>query len=103
MALVLSLGACSELFPKRTPGEKLYRKNCADCHGVDGAGHTIRTMGDPNTNLLDDRWKHASDPAGLENVIRQQLVFEHPTFDKLGRDDVKQIVDHILSLRGERR
>jgi hypothetical protein len=39
----------------------------------------------------------------MESVILQALVFEHPTFDKLSREEVKQIVDHIFSLRGERR
>ena len=101
--LMLSLGGCSEIFPKRTPGEKLYRKHCADCHGIDGSGHTIRSMGDQDANLLDSRWKHSGDAVGMENVIREALVFEHPTFDKLSREEVKQIVDHIFSLRGERR
>lgn len=101
--LVLSLGGCSELFPKRTPGEKLYRKHCADCHGIDGGGQTIRTMGDPDANLLDDRWKYPGDASGMETVILQALVFEHPTFDKFSREEVKLIVDHVFSLRGERR
>lgn len=101
--LLLASGACSDLFPKRSAGEKLYRKHCADCHGVDGSGHTIKSMGDPNANLLDDRWRHPSDAASLEAVISQGLVFEHPTFSKLDREEVRQIVTYLLSLRGERR
>jgi len=101
--LVASLGGCSELFPKRTPGEKLYRKHCADCHGADGSGHTVQSMGDPNANLLDNRWRHAGDASSMETVIREGLVFEHPTFDKLDHEEIRQIVDHVLSLRGERR
>lgn len=100
--LVLSLAGCSEVFPKRTAGEKLYRKHCADCHGIGGDGHTIRSMGDPDANLMDDRWKHPADAAGMEGVIRQGLVFEHPTFDKLSREEVKQIVGYVFLLRGER-
>lgn len=101
--LMLALAGCSDVFPKRTAGEKLYRSNCADCHGIDGRGHTIKSMGDQNANLLDDSWRHAGDASGMENVILQSLVFEHPTFDKLSREQVKQIVDHVLSLRGEGR
>jgi mono/diheme cytochrome c family protein len=101
--LMSSLGGCSEVFPKRAAGEKLYRKHCADCHGIDGSGHTVRSMGDPNANLVDDSWRHPGDAAGMEAVIGQGLVFEHPTFDKLSREEVRQIVDHVLSLRGERR
>jgi len=99
--LLLSLGACGEIFPKRTTGEKLYRKHCADCHGIGGDGHTISSMGDPDANLLDDRWKHPADAAGMASVIRQGLVFEHPTFDSLSREEVNQIVGHVFSLRGE--
>ena len=103
VVLALWLSGCGELIPQRSPGEKLYRKHCADCHGIDGAGHTIRTMGDSHSNLIDDLWRHAGDPSGIENVIQNQMVFEHPTFGKLERQDIKQIVDHILRLRGERR
>lgn len=104
LALVLVVAAgCSELFPKRTPGEKLYRKECADCHGVDGGGQTVRSMGNPDANLLDNNWRYAGDPTGMETVILDSLVFEHPTFDKLSPQQVRQVVDHILTLRGERR
>lgn len=101
--LLVLLGGCSELFPKRTPGEKLYRKHCSDCHGVDGGGHTVRSMGNPDANLLDQRWRHAGDPTGMETVILDSLVFEHPTFDSLSSKEVRQIVDHVLKLRGELR
>jgi mono/diheme cytochrome c family protein len=101
--LVLALGGCSEIFPKRSPGEKLYRKHCADCHGINGSGHTVSSMGDPNANLLDDNWKHPGDAAGMETVLRNDLVFEHPTKDRLSNEEIKQIVTHVLSLRGERR
>lgn len=101
--LVLCSAGCGELLPKRTPGEKLYRKHCADCHGIDGGGHTVRTMGEPNTNLLDDRWRYGYDTSGIENVIRQEMVFEHPTFTKLSPEDLKQITSHVRKLRGESR
>jgi len=101
--LLLYLCGCDEIMPRRSPGEKLYRKHCSTCHGVAGNGQTVRSMGDPNADLLDDMWRHPSDPAGLASVLRQGLVFEHPTYDKLSNEEIKQIVDHLLSLRGERR
>ena len=103
VTLIVVSSACDELMPKRSAGEKLYRKHCADCHGADGSGHTVQSMGDPNANLLDNRWRHAGDASSMETVIREGLVFEHPTFDKLSHEEIRQIVDHVLSLRGERR
>ncbi len=102
LAALISSG-CSELLPQRSAGEKLYRKHCIDCHGIDGGGQTIRSMGEPFANLLDDSWRHAGDAAGIENVINQGMVFDHPTFDKLEPSQTKQIATYILQLRGERR
>lgn len=102
IAMVLLIG-CDQILPKRSPGEKLYRKHCAECHGVDGSGNTVRSMGDLHANLLDNDWRHAGDAAGIETVINQKLVFEHPSFGDLKGPEVKQIVDHVLELRGERR
>ena len=101
--LMVCLAGCNQIFPKRTPGEKLYRKHCAECHGADGGGQTVSSMGNPDANLLDDSWRHPSDASGMQGVIMQGLVWEHPSFDKLSRQEVQQIVDHVLSLRGERR
>lgn len=102
MTMLLLVG-CDQILPKRSAGEKLYRKHCANCHGVDGSGNTITSMGDPNANLLDNDWRHAGDAHGIEAVIHQRLVFEHPDFSELSGTEVKQIVNHVLALRGERR
>ena len=34
------LGGCEDLFTHRSEGERLYRKHCAECHGVNGNGDT---------------------------------------------------------------
>ncbi len=103
LVLTAGLVGCGDFLPKRTPGEKLYRKHCAECHGLDGSGQTVRSMGDPNANLLDDLWRHPGDASGMQAVLTQDLVFEHPSFQKLSGSEVRQIVDHVLKLRGERR
>lgn len=99
----LVLGGCDTLVPGRSPGEKLYRKHCGDCHGLDAAGHTVRAMGHPYANLRDDMWKHGGDAPGMERTIREQLVFPHPSFSRVGDEELRQIVDHVLALRGEKR
>lgn len=90
---------CNELFPERTVGEKLYRKHCADCHGFDAKGNTVRFMGNDYADLTDDQWKHGFGAEATISVIRQELVFRHPSFDDLNNDDLQQITKHILQLR----
>ena len=102
----LLLTACDsveDIFVKRPPGEKLYRKLCADCHGLDGAGNTPRGMGNPNNDLTDAGWKYGGDAGSMENIIRQGVFGEMPAHDELTDEQVKQIVDHVLKLRGEAR
>ena len=103
VAVVVSLMSCDTVLPKQSPGEKLFRKNCASCHGVNAEGHTVKYMGNENANLTDNSWEYGGDPNSLENTIESDLVSEHPSFDKLSSQDVRQIVDHLLYLRGETR
>lgn len=101
-ALLFGLG-CGELIPKRSPGEKLYRKHCADCHGVNGGGHTIRYMGNPRANLTDGSWKYGGgDRIAIQETVRQGLVERHPaSLQRLDTEQVKAIADWVLKLGGE--
>ncbi len=105
MAIVLVAAAlgwgCDTLFPKRSEGEKLYRKYCADCHGVDGSGDTIRYMGSSNADLLDSSWKHGGDATSMFFVLRDEVVFRHPSYDDLSDKQLQLIVKYVLQLRGE--
>lgn len=101
-ALLFVFG-CGDLLVKRSVGEKLYRKNCADCHGLDGIGQTIRYMGNPNANLTDSSWKYGGgDSVAIQNVLLQGLVERHPSsLQRLQPSEVKAIAGWVLELRGE--
>lgn len=101
-ALLFGLG-CGSLVPKKSTGEKLYRKYCADCHGVDGRGQTIRYMGNPTANLMDGSWKYgAGDNMAIQQTVRQGLVERHPaSLRRLDSEQVEEIADWVLKLRGE--
>ena len=100
LVLTLSLVSCSEVFPKRSPGENVYRKHCSECHGVDGAGETIRSMGRDKTNLLDESWRYAMGESGIETVLSQDLVFDHPTFsERLTPQEIKEVGRYVRTLR----
>lgn len=106
MLSALALLACDELDDRvfhRTPGEKLYRKLCADCHGIDGRGNTPKGIGNAFCDLTDNSWKTSGDTGTMALVIRQGEFGEMPAHPELTDQQVKQIVDHILKLRGESR
>ncbi len=83
------------------PGARLYKRHCASCHGVDGGGG-VRYLSDEGANLTDNSWTYGGDAASLEGTLREGLVFEHPLWE-LSDTEIRQLVDHLLELRGESR
>lgn len=101
LSVALATGGCEDLLPQRTAGEKLYRKHCADCHGLDAGGQTVRHMGDQYANLRDNMWRHGGSGKEMIYTLQNQLVFRHPTWDELSPEEIRRIVNHVLKLRGE--
>jgi cytochrome c oxidase cbb3-type subunit 3 len=98
--VLVAAGACDVLVP-RSEGEKLWRNLCADCHGVDGAGNTVRYMGDPWADLRDDSWKTGGDRDTVETTIRQGIFGQMPAHDELTPAQMKALLDYFYQLRGE--
>jgi len=101
LAATLALGACDQLFPQRSEGEKLWRQRCAECHGLDARANTPRFMGDYKADLTDDSWEHGSDPGSWAVVIREGIFGSMPANPDLSREQVKALVDYLRVLRGE--
>ncbi len=94
------LAACES----HSPEETLWRKHCADCHGIDGSGNTARYMGNAWADLLDNSWKSASgDEYTITAVVREGVFGQMPANTELSDQEVTQIVDWLYSLRGETR
>lgn len=102
LAAAVGLGGCQELFPHRSEGERLYRKHCAECHGLDGAGNTPGYMGNAYADLIDDRWKFGGDPGSMQSVVQEGVFGQMPKFDQLSFKEVRAVVDHVRVLRGEK-
>jgi mono/diheme cytochrome c family protein len=94
---------CSEIFPQRTQGERLYRRWCAGCHGVDGTGRTPRYMAIPHANLLDDNWTHGGSEGAIKAVIRDGVLGKMPANDHLSAEEVDAIYEHLMVLRARAR
>ena len=101
--VLLVLAACDILYPHRTEGEKLWRKYCADCHGLDAAGNTPRYMGNPYADLTDSLWKDCSgDDASIESVIHDGVFAQMPELPNLTHEQNKAIIGYLRVLRHEK-
>lgn len=87
--------------PERTPGERVWRQRCAECHGIAGSGNTPRYMGTVYADLLDDTWHFGGDRPTLEGVIRDGVLGAMPPFEMLTDEEVRAVIDHLYWLRGE--
>jgi mono/diheme cytochrome c family protein len=102
-ALAVATAGCNELFPKRSAGEHLFRKHCAECHGIDAAGNTPNYMGNVWADLRDSDWKAGGDPESLASSISSGVFGNMPGFsDRLTPEEIRSIVDHLRVLRGEK-
>jgi mono/diheme cytochrome c family protein len=97
----LAGGACG-FMEKRSPGEKLWRKRCASCHGLDARGNTPGYMGNVNADLSDSNWTIGSDDGSIETVVREGIFAKMPANDDLTRDEMRALIGHLRALRGER-
>ncbi len=101
LANAIVASGCHEL-RSRSPEEKLWRKYCADCHGLDGRGNTPRYMGNPAADLTDEYWKNFSgNRYGWEQAIREGVPGAMPPNDQLSNEEIKLLVRYLAELRGE--
>ncbi len=99
--LAIALAGCDEFLAK-SPGERLWRKHCAECHGLDGSGNTPGYLGEVYADLIDNTWRTAApDRGSLEAVVREGVFGKMPAFDKLSREEMRELLDYLAKLRGE--
>jgi len=94
----LALTGCDLIDPPKSPGHKLWRDNCAKCHGADGSGNTPAYMGNSYADLTDDVWKHGGTEEEIGNTIREGVFGEMPGFKQLSDADIKLLAKYVLSL-----
>jgi mono/diheme cytochrome c family protein len=101
-AAALAAAGCDLFFPQRSPGERVWRDRCAECHGLDGSGNTPRYMGTVEADLLDDLWVHGGEDETMEEVIRDGVLGSMPPFPMLSDAEMKAVVAYLHELRDER-
>lgn len=100
LTAAVSLAGCDILL-KRSAGEKVWRKHCAECHGLDGAGNTPGYMGETYADLRDDLWRTGGNDGAMESVITSGVFSKMPPA-RLTKEELRTVVAYIHELRGER-
>ncbi|MFM4942650.1 cytochrome-c oxidase, cbb3-type subunit III [Aeromonas bivalvium] len=81
----------------RKVGQRLFLQNCAQCHGSDARG------GRGFPNLTDAEWQWGGQPDQIKTTImngRQGVMAAWG--EVLGKDGVKEVAAHVLSLSGRK-
>ena len=89
-----------DLVVKRSPGEKVWRKHCAECHGLDGAGNTPGYMGDTYADLTDNLWRAGGNDGAMESVVTRGVFGKMPP-TSLTPGELRAVIAYIHQLRGE--
>ena len=103
--LLLAIAAVAasgcQFFEPKDPGERIYRSQCASCHGIDGRGNTTRFMGNEWADLTDNSWRQFGDDGSIETVIREGVFGKMPARNELTREEMRALLGYLRQLRGE--
>lgn len=82
------------------PGERVFVKKCAGCHGKDGKGRTKFARGRPFADLTDGKWKHGGDRPSIRKLVADgDPTSPMPPFhDRLSPQEIDAAVDYVLKL-----
>lgn len=97
LALLALLGAACG---PSDPGERVWKRKCAGCHGPDGRARTKSAAGRPLADLTDGRWEHGPGRAAIRRLIRDgDPKSPMPPYEgRLTEAEIDAVVDHVLKL-----
>lgn len=98
--VALATSGC-DMFEPKDPGERIYRKLCSSCHGIDGRGNTVRYMSNDWADLTDNSWKTYGDDGSIETTIREGVFGQMPARPELTREEMRALLRYLRKLRGE--
>lgn len=84
----------------KDPGERVWKRKCAACHGNDGAGRTRFAENRPFADLTDGRWRHGPGREPIRKLVADgDPRSTMPPFEgTLTPAEIDAVVDHVLRL-----
>ena len=84
----------------KDPGQRVWARKCAACHGREGRGNTRFARSRPYANLTDDVWKHGGDLPSIRRLITDgDPKSPMPAYrDRLSPEEIDAVSRHVLSL-----
>jgi mono/diheme cytochrome c family protein len=103
-SLALAAGLSAGCGGPKDPGERVWKRKCAACHGTDGAGRTRFAETRPFADLTDGKWRHVPDRATLRKLVAEgDPRSTMPPFEgTLTPAEIDAVVDHALKLAAGR-
>ena len=96
-AAALLLGSCGP----SDPGERVWARKCAGCHGSDGGGKADYVAKFPYTDLTDGKFRHGTGRDEVRKMVADggDPKSPMPAFrDRLSPAEIDAVVDLVLKI-----
>jgi cbb3-type cytochrome c oxidase subunit III len=78
----------------------IYKSKCANCHGKDGSGKTLKAKFNGARNLADASWQKNVTDERIFNSISNGRGKKMPAFgNKLSETEIESLVAHVRRLK----
>ncbi len=100
LTAVALLGVSVSTCGPKDPGERVWVRKCAACHGREGRGDTRFALGRPYVVLTDDVWKHGGDLDSIRRLVADgDPKSPMPAYrGRLTPEEIDAVSNHVLRL-----
>jgi len=102
LSLMTPTGEATAVAPTPPTSKQLYRKHCAECHGLDGQAKTTKAKFNHARDIADAKWQDDVTDERIFNSIMngRNIRGSMPAFgDKLSDVQVNSLVTFVRGLR----
>lgn len=99
-ALVLFSAVLAACADSRDPGQRIWARRCAACHGKAGDGRTTFARNRPFADLTDGRWRQGSDATSIRRSVAEGVpkTTMEPFAQKLSPGEIDAVTAHVVRL-----
>lgn len=83
------------------PGQAIYERRCAGCHGDDGKGDTRVGRKYDIADFTDRKWAKGWSKAQVMKTVREGVKDQMPAWgEKLSKDEIAAVAEYVFRLAG---